>query len=290
MADYLVSLVSFFSISLILAMSCFIVFKSGEISFGQQAFFGVGAYAGGILTSLLGWPIWTAIAMAGVCGAAAAFFAGIALVRATGFQFSLTTLVIGEFARELFQKIRWANEVDGRVVGPDGPLGFSGIDYFYLHNFTPAMQATVSFAIAAASVLLVLVYLRSREGKALLAVAADPELCASFGMSPSRVRLQAFVLAGGIAGVGGALFAHYATYIDATNFSLMLGVHSVAYTLIGGLSSVLGPALGTFVDIVFLELLRVTGAYRMLAFGALLVLVLILRPHGLLGRANSPRG
>lgn len=285
MSGYVLTIVPYFSISLILAMSCYVVLKSGEISFGQQAFFGVGAYAGGMLTALMGWPLAAALAAGTILGAIAALLAGAAMLRISGFQFSLMTLVIGEFGKEIFLKLRRTVEIDGRTIGPDGPLGFNGIDYFYIHHIAPTMQALLSLFAAAACVLLVAIYLKSRAGRTLIAVAADPDLCASLSINPHLVRLKAFMFAGAIAGLGGALFAHQATYIDATNFSLMLGVHAVAYTLLGGLGSVFGPVVGTFVDIVFLESLRLTGTYRMVIFGALIVLVLVARPQGLLGGA-----
>jgi len=127
------------------------------------------------------------------------------------------------------------------------------------------------------------IYGRTAPGRRLVAVANDPVLAASVAIDPATTRLQAFAIAGAVAGLGGGLFAHQATYIEASNFSLMVGVHAVAYTLLGGLASVLGPVAGTAFDIVFLEGLRVVGSYRMVAFGSLIVVMLILRPGGLLG-------
>ena len=124
-------------------------------------------------------------------------------------------------------------------------------------------------------------------GRRIRAIAADPGLAANVGINPVQVRLQAFVAAGAIAGLGGAVFAHQASYIEPANFSLMSGVHAVAYTLLGGLTNVLGPAIGTFIDVGLLEGLRITGPYRMVTFGLLIVLVLIVFPHGVLGRIRS---
>jgi branched-chain amino acid transport system permease protein len=191
------------------------------------------------------------------------------------------SLVFSEFIKELFLKLRWVHEVGGRTVGPDGPLGFSGIDYFYVHDVPPLNQAIISLTIAIICTVATAIYERRGPGRRVIAVANDPRLAASLAIDPMRTRLQAFGIAGAMAGLGGGLFAHSATYIDATNFSLMIGVHAVAYTLISGLASVLGPVAGTLFDIGFLEGLRAVGAYRMVAFGSVIVLVLILRPRGL---------
>jgi branched-chain amino acid transport system permease protein len=270
-------------VSLILALSCYVVLRSGEISFGQQAFFGVGAYAAGLLTAMLEWPLSAALLVGTGLAAGTALAAGLGMTRMTGFRFSLTTLVLAEFAKEIFGKIRWTKQVDGRTAGPDGQLGFSGIDYFFAHQVSPETQAVFAFVIAMACVLAIVLYEHSSAGKKLVAVATDSELAASVGIDPRRVRLAAFALAGALAGLGGALFAHISTYIDHTNFSLMLGVHAVAYTLMGGIGSVIGPVIGTALDVVFLESLRLLGPYRMVAFGTLLVLVLVVRPQGVLG-------
>jgi branched-chain amino acid transport system permease protein len=280
--SYAISIVPFFSVSLILALSCYLVLKAGEISFGQQAFFGIGAYSGAMLTAMFGWPLAPALAVSAAMGGLVAYLAGLGLVRTGGFRFALMTLVFGEFVKELFLQLRWVRVVDGRAVGPDGPLGFSGIDYFFANEISPLAQALVSLAVAALCTIAIAAYGRLAPGRRLKAVASDSGLAASLAINPVRTRMQAFAVAGAIAGLGGGLFAHHATYIDATNFSLMLGVHAVAYTLLGGLASVLGPIAGTAFDIIFLEGLRVVGGYRMVAFGGLIVLMLILRPRGLL--------
>lgn len=279
----IIAITPLFSISLILALSCYLVLKSGEISFGQQAFFGAGAYAGGILTAMFGWSLVPALAVSAVAGAAVAATIGLSLCRVSGFRFTLMTLVLGEFAKEVFSKIEWRRVTDGREAGPEGPLGFPGIDYYYMHGIQHGMQALIAAFIAVLCLVAVWTYGRTGPGRRLVAVAGDPTLAASVAIDPVKTRLQAFAIAGAVAGLGGGLFAHQATYIEASNFSLMVGVHAVAYTLLGGLASVLGPVAGTTLDIVFLEGLRVVGAYRMVAFGSLIVLMLILRPRGLLG-------
>jgi branched-chain amino acid transport system permease protein len=173
-------------------------------------------------------------------------------------------------------RCRWSDD------WPRRPARFAGIDYFYAHEVSPLAQAIIFLAVAILCTIAIAIFEKRGPGRRVIAVANDPGLAASLAIDPIRTRLQVFAIAGAIAGLGGGLFAHHATYIDATNFSLMLGVHAVAYTLIGGLASVLGPVAGTLFDIGFLEGLRVVGGYRMVAFGSVIVLVLILRPRGLI--------
>jgi branched-chain amino acid transport system permease protein len=89
-------------------------------------------------------------------------------------------------------------------------------------------------------------------------------------------------LAGGIAGIGGGLYAHLTTYVEPRIFDVMLGVHSLAYGLIGGLGTAFGPLLGVLIDIGVLESIRMFAGYRMIIFGGLVAVLLILRPRGLL--------
>jgi len=110
----------------------------------------------------------------------------------------------------------------------------------------------------------------------------DPELARMLGVHVERFKLGVAAVAGALAALGGALYAHHNTYIEPRNFDIMLGVHSLAYALIGGLGTVFGPLLGVLVDIGVLEGSRVFHGYRMIVFGGLVAILLIFRPRGLL--------
>jgi branched-chain amino acid transport system permease protein len=97
-----------------------------------------------------------------------------------------------------------------------------------------------------------------------------------------RLKLGVVAAAGALAALGGALFAHHNTYIEPRNFDIMLGVHSLAYALIGGLGTVFGPLLGVALDLGLLEGTRFFQGYRMIVFGGLVAVLLIWRPRGLL--------
>lgn len=285
--EYGLSVATVFSIMVVLAMSCYVVILAGEISFGQHAFFGIGAYVAAVFTVFLGSDLGTALA-AGAAGAAlTAYVAGLPILRTHGFQFTIYTLVFAEFVRQVMLKVEWRVVRDGREIGPQGMLGFSGIDYFFETGMGVMGQTALCGMVAIAAVIVVGLLRRSHFGRMIEAVAADPHLAAVVGIDPKATRLAAFTISGGLAGLGGGLFAHYATYINPENFSLMFGVHAVAYTLLGGVGSVLGPVLGAALDIVLLEQLRVFGGYRMIVFGALIVFILILRPSGLIDRPLS---
>lgn len=287
--NYGLAVLQHVSTAFLLALSCYIVLRAGQISFGQQAFFGIGAYAGGFASALLGWPVAAALLFGAVSAAGMAWLAGLSLCRSSGFRFTLMTLVLGEFVRELLGRLHLVRQVDGRTIGMEGPLGFGGIEHYAKHGLSLPQQAAIALLVSALALAVVLVLERGRFGRRVRASACDPGLAAAAGIDPMRARLLAFVCAGAIAGLGGALFAHQATFVEPANFGLMSGVHAVAYALLGGVGSALGPIVGTVIDVGLLESLRVTGPYRMVSFGVLIVLMLVLFPRGVLGHLQETR-
>ncbi len=123
---------------------------------------------------------------------------------------------------------------------------------------------------------------RSRLGVVFRMIGEDPTLASLQGVAVTRLRVLAAGMAGALAGLGGGLYAHLTTYVEPRIFDVMLGVHSLAYGLIGGLGTALGPILGVLIDIGLLESIRALAGYRMIIFGGLVALLLIVRPRGLL--------
>ena len=117
----------------------------------------------------------------------------------------------------------------------------------------------------------------------------DPLLASVQGVKVIRYKVLAASLAGFAAGLGGMLYAHSFTYIEPQIFNVMLGVHSLAYGLIGGLGTVLGPIIGVVLDIGFLESIRGIQGYRMIVFGGLMAVMLIFMPRGILDEKRVHR-
>lgn len=281
-----IALVAIYSM---LAASFFLVVRMGEISFGQQAWFGIGAYAASILTTVAGWHLAPAVAVAALSSAAVAAAVGAIALRLTGFQFSVFTLIVAEFVRQLAGEATWRVPAGDRLVGPEGAMGFAGIDWFARNGWGPLAQAGLLALIAAITFAGLHRMARGKYGRLLAAVSADRELAEARGLPARGTRHATYVAAAAIASVSGALFAHYVTFIDPDNFGIMAGVHALAYSLIGGTAHVLGPLLGTLIDVTLLESLRIAGSYRMVAFGTLLVLCLVLLPKGILSRRAATR-
>jgi branched-chain amino acid transport system permease protein len=194
----------------------------------------------------------------------------------------MATLAAAEMARILFELLHFQREIAGELVGPDGAQGFRGIRWVFEHGFEQLDYLALVYGLLALVLALFVAAERSRLGATLRTLGDDPELAASVGIDVQRIKLGVAAVAGALAALGGVLFAHHNTYIEPRNFDIMLGVHSLAYALIGGLGTAFGPLLGVAVDIGVLEGSRFLQGYRMIVFGGLVALLLIVRPRGLL--------
>lgn len=282
MDEYALGVLTNIGLFSFVALSAYLLLIAGELSFGQQAFFGVGAYAAGIGTAMLGWPLPLAALAAMAAGALAALLVALPAIRLRGLYFAMATLAAAEMFRIVFELFRWQVEVEGEPVGPDGTQGFRGIRWVFEQGVEPAGFLAIVWGLLALVLAAFLVLDRSRLGAALRAAGEDPDLAGTLGIDVVRLKLGVAAGAGALAALGGALFAHHNTYIEPRNFDIMLGVHSLAYALIGGLGTAFGPLLGVFLDIGVLEASRALQGYRMIAFGGLVAVLLVFRPRGIL--------
>ncbi len=282
MDDYLIGVLSNIGVISFIALSAYLLLLTGEISFGQQAFFAIGAYAAGIATALWGWPLALALVWGAAIGGAAAVLVGIPTLRLHGLYFAIATLAFAEMVRILFELFRYQITIDGELVGPDGADGFRNIRYIFDNNIDAFQFLLLIYALLAVVLLGFVLLERSRLGVIFRMIGEDETLAGLQGVSIAHHKVLAAGISGALAGIGGGLYAHLTTYVEPRIFDVMLGVHSLAYGLIGGLGTALGPLLGVLIDIGVLESIRALSGYRMIIFGGLVALLLIVRPRGLL--------
>jgi branched-chain amino acid transport system permease protein len=280
--EYAIGVLTNIGLLSFVAASAYLLLVAGELSFGQQGFFGVGAYAAGIATAMLGLPLFAGILLAILAGAAAAALVGATTLRLRGLYFAMATLAAAEMLRILFELFHWQVEVGGDRVGPDGTQGFRGIRWVFERGLEPLEFMLMVYGMLACVVLAFMLLERSKLGASIRALGQDPDLAGMVGIDVVRLKLGVAAAGGALAALGGALFAHHNTYIEPRNFDIMLGVHSLAYALIGGLGTVFGPLLGVALDLGLLEGTRFFQGYRMIVFGGLVALLLAWRPRGLL--------
>ncbi len=280
--DYLLTVISNIGMISLIALSAYLLLISGEISFGQQAYFGISAYAGAIATTLWGWPLWVALLFGSSLAALAAGLVGLLTLRISGLYFSIATLAFAEMVRLSLFKLSYQIEIDGELIGPNGAEGFGEIRWIFDNNVSVFEYTLLIYGVLFLVLLCLVLIERSRLGMIFRMLGQDPLLTRIQGLNPVRYKVTAAIIAGFIAGLGGALYAHSFTYIEPQIFNIMLGVHALAYGLIGGLGTVLGPLIGVAIDIGFLESVRAIQGYRMVVFGGLVALMLIFMPRGIL--------
>ncbi|MGY3618335.1 branched-chain amino acid ABC transporter permease [Bradyrhizobium sp. USDA 10063] len=282
MDDHLIAVMSNIGVICFIALSAYLLLLTGEISFGQQAFFAIGAYAAGIGTALWGWPLSLALALGGAVAGVAALLVGVPTLRLHGLYFSMATLAFAEMVRISLELVDYQILIDGALVGPKGTNGFRDIRYVFENNIDAFQFLLVIYLLLGAAVAALVLLERSRLGLVFRMIGEDALLAELHGIAVARCKILAAAIAGMLAGIGGGLYAHLTTYIEPRLSDMMLGIHSLAYGLIGGLGTPLGPLLGVVADIGFLESIRALAGYRMIIFGSLVALLLIVRPRGLL--------
>lgn len=289
MDGYLITILSNIGMVSFVALSAYILLLSGQISFGQQAYFGIGAYAAGIATVMWQWPLMGALVFGALTAGAAAGLVGLATLRLSGIYFAMATLAFAEIMRIAAELFVYRREIGGVESGPDGVDGFRDIRYFFANDVSPLETCLIVYALLATVLAILCIIERTRAGRMLRQIGEDPLLAEVHGIDVMRVRMIATLAAGAVAGLGGGLYAHLMTYVEPKSFDIMLGVHALAYGLIGGLGTAFGPLLGVLIDIGLLESTRIFHGYRMIVFGGLVAVLLILRPRGLLDEVAVSR-
>ena len=289
MDDYVITVLSNIGMISFIGLSAYLLLVTGEISFGQQAYFGLGAYAAGAVTAMLLLPIWVGI-LAGACFAGLiAAVVGALTLRLSGLYFSIATLAFAEMVRLILLIVDVQVEIEGEMVGPAGAEGFHGIRWMFERDLSLAQFMFLIYGLLALVLIVLLLIERSRLGSVFRMLGSDDLLAEMQGLNTVRYRVLAAGLAGAIAGIGGALYAHFTTYVEPQFFNAMLGVHALAYGLIGGLGTAFGPLIGVAIDIGFLESVRFIQGYRMIVFGGLVAVLLIFMPRGILDEERVHR-
>lgn len=284
--EYLQHLVIIISIFAVLGLSLnLVVGYTGLISLAHAAFFGIGAYTTAILTTQFDINFFITIPIAIAISVTASFLIGLALSKFKGDYYALVSLGFGVIAFAIF-----ANWFD--LTG--GPLGIHGIDAPRL--FGISFDSNWSYLLLAL-LLAVAVYgisrfiVNSPFGRVIKAIREDEQALQIFGYNAFYYKLTILAISAAMAAAAGSLFASYLTAIDPSLFTISESVFLLAIVALGGLASLRGAILRTLVLVLIPELLRfvgfpseIVGLARQLVFGIALVLLMIYRPQGLLGK------
>lgn len=263
--DYFLSVVTIAGINIIMALSFYLPFMTGQISLGQAGFMSIGAYASAVCSVKFGIPYVPAVLIGGVCAAVVGFILGIPALRIKGIYLLLLTLGFGEIVRVVFINIDYVGAA----------AGFPGIPY---------QEHTLLYAYGMVLILIVLLnrLRKSRTGRAFQAVGNDEDAAEVIGVNITAVKLIAFSSGAFTAGIGGGIFAHYQEYIEPLMFDVMHAVEFIVFTIFGGIQIFWGPIFGAFALTLLPEFLRFIQEWRMELYGTLLILMMIVRPQGII--------
>ncbi|MFH1490096.1 MAG: ABC transporter ATP-binding protein [Pseudomonadota bacterium] len=256
---------------------------AGLLDLGYVAFYAIGAYGYALLASPqfnIHLPFWLLLPVCVALAALGGALLGIPVLRMRGDYLAIVTLGFGEIIRIIL------NNLDPVTNGPRGLLR---IDPPTLGSFVVNNPMRWYYLILGGILLSVFIADRlnnSRIGRAWIAMREDQDAAAMMGINILRTKLLAFTIGASFAGIGGAVFAARQGSIFPENFSLMVSINVLCLIIIGGMGSIRGVILGAVVLIGLPEVLREVEQYRMLAFGALLVLMMIFRPTGFIPSAR----
>ncbi len=269
---YIVHVLIFTALFAALALSYdLVVGHVGALSLAHPAFFGVGAYTAGILATRAGWPFLADLGAGVVVAGTVAAVAGIPLFRLTEHAFAVGTLA--------FALVTWIVATNWVDV-TRGPLCITGIP-------KPVTTLPAWYWVALSALGVVLLLYRGmttfRLGRAFHAVRDNEPLAAAAGIDPLRYRMLAFVAGGALAGGIGAIYAHYLAVFCPEEMTVALTVNLLVIVFLGGVGTLRGVLVGAVLFTALPEVLRLAPTWRLVIYGALLLVIVIRSPEGLNG-------
>lgn len=273
---YYLHLVTIITINLILAVSLRLILLTGHFNLGHAAFAGIGAYTSALLSTKLGLPFIVDLFAGGVLASLIASVLGFAILRLRGIYFGLATFIFASLMRLII--IYW-NSLTG------GPAGVRSIPFPKVFGFEVTTRfglAYLGLFLAGTCVLVMYLIERSRVGKTFKAISQAPDLAESVGVNVMGYDILAFAIASFFAGIAGAFYGHYITYITADRFETFMSVFILIYNIVGGEASILGPIVGTAFMTLLNEPFRGYTQYEMVFFAVSLMVCILLLPEGLI--------
>lgn len=283
--NYFLHILIMCAIYLILALSLnLLIGFTGLLSIAQAAFYGIGAYISTLLMVKLGFNFFLTIPLAILGAMIFALIVALPSLRLKGDYFFLSTLAFQIIIFSLLYN--W-------IPLTRGPYGIPGIPRPQIFGFE-FQEIPIYFILA--SLISFLVFFVFKElysspfGRVLKSIREDEIVTSALGKNPIKFKVEAFIISGGLAAIAGSLYASYVTYIDPTSFTLDESVFILSIIIIGGTGNLKGPLIGTIIMLFLPEILRflripdtIAPNVRQIIYGALIVVLMRLRPQGILG-------
>ena len=251
-----------------------VVGYAGLLDLGYAAFFAVGAYSVGILTTSFGWNFWATIPVAVGAAIIAGVIIGGPTLRLRSDYLAIVTLGFGEIVRITARNLKITGSASG-ISGIEQPWLFGW------HIATPHDFYYVFLVLAIIGILVSVRLSNSRLGRAWLYVRHDEDAAEAMGINRVRVKLAAYVIGAIYGSIGGAFFAVNLTAISPESFSFRQSTLFLMAVILGGMGKIPGVILGAFIVVLAPELLRDLGSFRLLIFAIGLLLIMLFRPSGI---------
>ena len=262
MSGYLEGVLVLLAVNVVFAYGGFLPLAAGQLYLGLAGVAAIGAYASAYLSNVFKLSPLIAIPFAGVVAGALALIVAVPVLRTRGIYLALATFALGQIVQAIILNLE--------VVG-----GAAGYPVAAFIRF-PTIAAAAAIVVA-----LVWLLFATRFGIAVTAVHDDEGAADLMGIDVRAFQIAAFALGSAIAGIGGGLYAHHFSFIEAQYFNISLSITIVLYVLLGGTQTVIGPLLGAALFTLLPEVFRASANWRYVAFAAALIVIMALRPQGL---------
>ena len=251
---------------------------AGQISLGHAAFYGIGAYVSGILTTHFGLNPWLCMLCGALLAAAVAVAVGAPSLRLRGYYLAMATLAFGIIVNIVFrEEIEWTG-------GPDGLIGIPGLSLFGFAFDSITRYYYLVWVMVLAAFLFTINLIQSPNGRALRAIHAGEAASSAMGVDIARYKIMVFVYSAVLASLAGSLYAHYMNFINPSTFDLFFSIKLIIMITLGGMHTIWGALVGTVaVAFLSLEWLHFFQEYEMIVYGAILLGVIVFLPDGLAG-------
>jgi branched-chain amino acid transport system permease protein len=264
---------------------CLLMGYAGQISIGHAAFFGIGAYISAILTVRYGLNPWPCMLIGMIVTAVVAILVGAPSLKLKGHYLAMATLAFGIIIYIIFnEEIEWTG-------GPDGMPGIPGLSLFGF-EFDSAIRY---FYLVWGFVFVVFIFtinvIQSGAGRALRAIHASEPAASAMGVDISRFKIIVFVYSAILASLAGSLYAHYLNFINPSTFDLFFSIKLLIMIALGGMHNIWGAIIGAgLITFLSYEWLYYFGELEVIVYGAILLIVTIFLPHGLVGVPGIVKG
>lgn len=254
---------------------------SGQTCLGQAGFFAIGAYTSAILTKNYGVSFWVVLIIAGILSGIVGFIVSLPTLKLSGIYLSIVTLGAAEIIRIMAQTLT-------PVTG--GALGIKQIPYpdiFGFELFKPKYYYFIFLILAILFLFITNRVLKSRVGRAWIAIREDQTAAKSLGLEVSFYKCINFIYGSFWAGVIGASYAPFVNYIEASQFTTDTGFNVLAMIVIGGQGTLIGPIIGSAIVTILTEALRFLENWRYVIYAIIIIFMMWVRPQGLIGASDS---